>query len=172
MKVKMNEKDKLEIGGLCKERNAIDFKFIEPLSIVVGHWPRHKCQYGCSGYNTNLCCPPYSPTADATKKMIAEFNHALLIHFVDMRKVSKSVVQIEREIFLKNYPKVIGFGAGICKLCKKCSLTECKFPKLARPSMEACGIDVYSTAKNNGFSINVLKSKDYNQNYYGLILIE
>jgi hypothetical protein len=38
--------------------------------------------------------------------------------------------------------------------------------------MEACGIDVFSTAKNNGFPINVLKSKDEVQNYYGLVLIE
>jgi predicted metal-binding protein len=168
----MNEKDKLEIGNLCKERNAIDFKFIEPLSIVVGHWTIHKCQFGCSGYNTNLCCPPYAPTPDVTKKIIADFDHALLIHFGREEKISKSVVQIEREIFLKNYPKVIGFVAGPCTICKECTLTECQFPKLARPSMEACGIDVYSTAKTNGFAINVLKSKEETQNYYGLILIE
>lgn len=38
--------------------------------------------------------------------------------------------------------------------------------------MEACGIDVYSTARNNGFPIYVLKSKDEIENCYGLILIE
>ena len=168
----MNEKDKIDIGDLCREKNAIDSKFIDPSSIVVGHWTRHKCQYGCSAYNTNLCCPPYSPTSDTTKKVIADYNLALLIHFGREGKVSKSVVQIEREIFLKNYPKVICFVAGPCTLCKECSLTECKFPELARPSMEACGIDVYSTAKNNGFPIDVLKSKDEVQNYYGLVLIE
>jgi predicted metal-binding protein len=131
-----------------------------------------KCQYGCSGYNTNLCCPPYSPNADTTKTIVSNFNLALLIHFGPKGKISKSVVQIEREIFLDNFPKVISYGAGPCTICKECSFTECKFPYLARPSMEACGIDVYSTAKNNGFPINVLKSKDEVQNYYGLLLIE
>ncbi len=168
----MNKKCRLEIENICKKSNAIDFKFIDPVSIVVGHWTRQKCQYGCSGYNTNLCCPPYSPNADATRKLLSDFNVALLLHFGPKGKISKSVVALEREIFLYDFPKVISYGAGPCTICKECSFTECKFPHLARPSMEACGIDVYATAKKNGFPINVLKTKDDAQNYYGLLLIE
>lgn len=168
----MIEDDKIEIRNLCREKKAINSKFIDPKSITIGCWTRFKCQYGCSAYNTNLCCPPYSPTPDETKKVIADYNLALLIHFGGDIKVSKTIVQIEREVFLKNYHKVISFVAGPCTLCKECSLSECDFPKLARPSMEACGIDVYSTARNNGFPINVLKSKDEERNHYGLLLIE
>ena len=86
--------------------------------------------------------------------------------------MTKTIAKIEKDIFLKNYHKVISFGAGPCRLCKECSLSECKFPQIARPSMEACGIDVYATARNNGFPINVLKSKKEEENCYGLILIE
>lgn len=168
----MNKKSRLEIETICKQSGVTDFRFIAPDSIVVGHWTRQKCQYGCSGYNTNLCCPPYSPNADTTQKILLDYNLALLMHFGPKGKVSKSVVQIEREIFLNNFPKVISYGAGPCTICKKCDLTECKFPHLARPSMEACGIDVYATAKNNGFPINVLKTREDIQNYYGLMLIE
>jgi hypothetical protein len=38
--------------------------------------------------------------------------------------------------------------------------------------MEACGIDVYATVRNNGFSINVLKSKEETESCFGLLLIE
>ena len=71
-----------------------------------------------------------------------------------------------------DYYKAISFGAGPCRLCKECDMLECKFPKLARPSMEACGIDVYSTARNNGFPLQVLTSKEEEQNRYALLLIE
>jgi len=168
----MNENDKTDIQALCKENKAINSKFIDPKSIAIGHWTRFKCQYGCPGFNKSLCCPPNSPTPDETKKIVADYELGLLIHFGGDVRVTKTIVNIEREVFLKNYYKVISFGAGPCKLCKECSLSDCKFPKIARPSMEACGIDVYATARNNGFPINVLKSKDEEENCYGLLLIE
>jgi hypothetical protein len=38
--------------------------------------------------------------------------------------------------------------------------------------MEAAGIDVYATARNNGFPIEVVTDEKCEQNYYGLVLIE
>jgi hypothetical protein len=38
--------------------------------------------------------------------------------------------------------------------------------------MEACGIDVFSTVKANGFPIGVLKTETCQGNYYGIVLIE
>jgi hypothetical protein len=38
--------------------------------------------------------------------------------------------------------------------------------------MEACGIDVYATARNNGFTIDVVRTCDDPQHYFGLVLIE
>lgn len=169
----MNEEDRSDIQAICRKKKAIDSKFIDPKSIVVGYWTRYKCQYGCQAYGKSLCCPPHSPTPDETKKIIADFNLGLLIRFGgDIKRVTKAIVRIEREIFLKNYHKVISFGAGFCYLCNGCSLSECKVPRIARPSMEACGIDVYITARNNGFPIKVLKSREEETNCYGLILIE
>jgi predicted metal-binding protein len=168
----MNKKDKLEIQALCLEKKAVSSKFIDPKSIVVGHWPRLKCQYGCSAYGRTLCCPPYAPEPDETKKIIADFNIGLLVRFKSYKGLTKTIVQMEREVFLKDYHKVISFGAGPCNLCEECSLSQCKFPKLVRPSMEGCGIDVYTTARNNDYPIHALKSKDDQENCYGLILIE
>ena len=168
----MNNKDQIAVQDFCKENNAIGSKFIDPKSIVISHWPQYKCQYGCGAYGRNLCCPPYSPSSDKTIKIISDFELGLLVHFGGDISVTKTIAKIETEIFLNHYHKVISFGAGPCKLCKECSLSDCKFPQIARPSMEACGIDVYATVRNNGFPINVLKSKKEEENFYGLLLIE
>lgn len=38
--------------------------------------------------------------------------------------------------------------------------------------MEACGIDVYTTVRSNGFMIEVLQDYSAKIHYFGLILIE
>jgi hypothetical protein len=38
--------------------------------------------------------------------------------------------------------------------------------------MESCGIDVYQTARNNGFPIQPLRHKGETQNLYCLMLVD
>jgi hypothetical protein len=38
--------------------------------------------------------------------------------------------------------------------------------------MESCGIDVFQTARNNGFFIQTLKEKTETQNLYCLMLVD
>jgi hypothetical protein len=38
--------------------------------------------------------------------------------------------------------------------------------------MEACGIDVFKTARDNGFHIEVVRTRDEEMNIFGLILVE
>jgi predicted metal-binding protein len=51
-------------------------------------------------------------------------------------------------------------------------MEKCIHPRDARPSLEACGIDVYATARGNGFPIEVVKDRTCDQNYYGVILVD
>ncbi len=83
------------------------------------------------------------------------------------------MVRLEIEIFLDGYYKAWSMGSGPCRLCKECDLAvPCKNGLEARPSMEACGIDVYKTARDNGFHIEVVKTHDDERNVFGLILVE
>ena len=71
--------------------------------------------------------------------------------------------------------KAFVFLAGPCNLCKECGKikgTACLFGSKARPSMEACGMDVYQTARNNGFPIHPLRDKTETQNDYCLLLVD
>ena len=155
------------------ELGALEAKVIDPRTVVTAAWVRLKCQYGCGGYGKSLCCPPHTPTPDETPAAINCSHTALLVHFDRQgQPVSEAIVTLEREIFLDGYYKALGFGAGPCRLCKTCNNEMCVQPREARPAMEACGIDVYATARANGFPIQVLTDREAVEDCYGLVLIE
>jgi predicted metal-binding protein len=151
---------------------AVEAKVVKPSSVVTAGWVRLKCQYGCDGYGSSLCCPPNTPTPEETRKIIDGYQTALLAHFEASRSVTKAMVTLEHETFLLGYYKAFAFGAGPCQLCKSCPQEGCKHSDRARPSMEACGIDVYTTARSNGYPIQVVRDESSEQNYYGLLLID
>ncbi len=173
-----------ELGTYAEKAKSLGLsraEIIDTKNVVVGNWVRLKCQYGCGGYGQCLTCPPYTPTPDYTKKMISEYSKGLLMQtqkvvLVDRprlgSKLRNIVAGLEREIFLDGYYKAFGMASGPCRFCKACDTQEpCKHPYRARPSMEACGIDVYQTAKNCGFELEVVKTEDSPYSYVGLILI-
>lgn len=155
---------------------ALEAKPISTQSIVTGRWVRLKCQFGCGGFAQCLTCPPFSPEPEQTAAMLKEYRTALLIHGDDHTDVTRIAVKLEREAFLDGCYKALALGSGPCRLCERCAIQsnkrECRHPEKARPSMEACGIDVYQTARNNGCPIEVVRDHRCPQNYYGLVLLE
>ena len=159
---------------LALKLGARDAKQISVESIVTAPWVRVKCQYGCGGYGQCLTCPPYSPTPEETARMLKDYQIAVLIHGDDHTDVTVIAARIERKAFLDGYYKAFAIGSGPCRLCDECNLEdkECLHPEDARPAMEACGIDVFQTARNNGVPIEVVKNRTCEQNYSGVVLIE
>jgi predicted metal-binding protein len=167
---------------LAKKSGAAWDKIINPEDVVTAEWVRLKCQYGCNRYGTCLTCPPYSPTPEQTKRMLKDYSKALIMVYDippernerDLRKkLRKDVAKFEREMFLDGYYKAFGMACGPCNLCKICNLSyPCKFEEIARPSMEACGIDVYQTLANVDYRLRVVKSLKEGCKFCSLILIE
>jgi predicted metal-binding protein len=176
----------MEIAEIyCKkalEKGIDQGKIIDPRSIVIAEWVRMKCQFGCPGFGKRLCCPPYTPTPDVTRKVVAQYQKAILLHqrlksgetsAVSRKVFNETVVRLEIQIFLDYYYKAWSMGSGACRLCKDCDITvPCKHGFEARPSMEACGIDVFKTARENGFHIGVVRSYEEEMDIFGLILVE
>lgn len=168
-------KENADLSGFlerARELGAADARVINPASIVTAAWVRLKCWFGCGGYNSSLCCPPHSPKPNETREVIDCYNRAILIHCRSIGSPKKIVVDLEREIFLDGFHKAFGLGDGPCRLCDKCNLEKCVHPRQARPAMEACGIDVYATARANGFPIEVVRDRSCDQNHYGVILVD
>ena len=151
---------------------------IDPHSIATAEWVRMKCQFGCPGFGKSLCCPPHTPTPEVTRKVIDSYEKAILLH----RRLKKgergkgfneAILRLEIEMFLDGYYKAWSMGSGPCRLCKQCDPSgTCTHGYEARPSMEACGIDVFKTARDNGFPIEVVRTREEGRNRYGVILVE
>lgn len=155
------------------ELGALEAKIINPTSVVLAPWVQFKCQFGCPHYNRRLCCPPYTPSWEETARVVDSYSKALLFHSQGMEVRPLDIAfEVEQDAFFSGYYKALGFGAGPCWLCKECNLKRCVHPLQARPSMEGCGIDVYATAKANGFPIRVVRNRSEIPNRYGLVLIE
>ncbi|MDR4509020.1 MAG: DUF2284 domain-containing protein [Candidatus Brocadiaceae bacterium] len=156
------------VGLGCKQ--AI---LIKTNSIILGRWVQLKCKYGCEEYGNKLTCPPNAPTCEEMKEILTEYKKALLLHGHLSWQMRYITTKIEEKAFTLGFYKAFGLGAGPCRLCDSCTtVSSCTRTKEARPSMEACGIDVYQTVRNNNLKIETLKKKTDEVNIYGLVLIE
>jgi predicted metal-binding protein len=85
----------------------------------------------------------------------------------------EDLLALEREIFLDGYPKALAFAAGPCNLCRECDVAQpCRRPGEPRPSMEACGIDVFSTFARAGVQLEVVADLGRPYKLCGLVLVE
>ncbi len=153
-----------------------DAKIIKTDSIVTEPWVSWKCRYGCDGYNSSLCCPPNTPTYKETRELLDSYENALLLHvksdYEHRKDMTDIAATLERDVFLAGYHKAFALGCGPCNLCGECSMTVCRHAEKARPSLESCGVDVFTTARNNGLPIEVLTDTSCEMNRYAVVLIE
>jgi predicted metal-binding protein len=151
---------------------------VETSRVVTAPWVRMKCQFGCSGYGVSLCCPPRTPTPDEMRKILDSYTFGILLHRQikkggkSVERLSETAVDIERALFLDGYYKAWTLGAGPCDRCKACNMKACLHADRARPSMEACGIDVYATARAYHLPIQVVRERTDVRNFYALVLVE
>ncbi len=145
---------------------------IETKSIVTAAWTVYKCQFGCQMFGKNHCCPPHTPSWKQTQEIIDCFRYGILFRCHDLPIVTPLAVEVGRELFLDGYYKVLAFGSGPCEKCKACRAERCTFPMATVPAMEACGIDVFATVRNNGLTIETLREQGEIGNYFGLLLVE
>ncbi|UCG46555.1 MAG: DUF2284 domain-containing protein [Phycisphaerales bacterium] len=157
-----------------RQGGVVDARVVSPSDVETAAWVRLKCRFGCDGYGQCLVCPPFTPEPEQMRKVLDGYQRAVLIHCDRQADVKATVADLERSIFLRGAWKAFGLGAGSCYLCKKCPVEEgqCRHAERARPAMEACGIDVFTTAKKAGFPIEVVRTERQCPNYYGLILVD
>lgn len=164
-------------------KGAINATTINPSSVATAPWVRLKCQFGCP-YKNSHCCPPETPTPEQMRVILDSYERVILFHVEaprtpergkKLRDFLEALVELEGEMFKDGFYKAFVLLAGPCSLCKECGKvkgTACNFPRKSRPSMEACGIDVFQTAKNNGLFIKTLREKTETQNIYCLMLVD
>ena len=176
-----------EMFSLAREMGFVDVQLLKASDIVTARWVGLKCRYGCANYDTSWCCPPAAPDLESMRDLLSEYDSAVLLtsentneHFyrnsAEKRRMQikhwKSVVAMERRLFLMGYYKAFGLPAAACALCKECAYPkQCKFPNEKRPSMEACSIDVFQTLKRVGKWAGLVQNVEDCYQTYSLILL-
>jgi len=157
------------------ETGVQEAKVINVGTVAVADWVREKCQFGCGGYGRTLTCPPHSPTPAQTRAMLADYTRGVLLHNHGRKwtAIKEAVAALEKALFFEGYHKALGMGSGPCHLCDECAVDEgCRHADEARPAMEACGIDVFTTARANGFTIRTITNRKQTPDFFGLVLVE
>ncbi len=162
---------------ICDSALALGFDRAVPLSpaqVVTAPWVRMKCRFGCAGYGSNLQCPPQTVDHDKTRTLLNSYTRAVLVQGAPPgRNFHQRLLKLEKTAFLEGFFKAFVFGAGPCPVCPACPDTGiCRHPDQARPAMEASGIDVYTTARNAGFSLTPVQAKNNHVKYIGLLVLE
>ena len=162
-----------EIEEIIMSSGAAGTRRVDPREVPTAEWVRLKCRFGCGGYGGCLTCPPYAPTPEETRGMLDSYSVGYLIHWGREFGGRKALAEMERRVFLKGFYKAFAMACGPCELCNECDPEEpCRHPDQARPCMEACGIDVFQTARDAGFPIEVVVSHEDIPNFYSLLLVE
>jgi len=129
-----------KLVALAQEKGAAARR-IPAGDVVVAPWVRFKCRYGCKGYAKHFGCPPYAPTWEETRAMVAAYSDALLVRFdgvpghgafgpddipedfhpfyTDLiRWVNGTVYTLEKTAFYDGFYKAFAFGGYPCIWCE------------------------------------------------------
>jgi predicted metal-binding protein len=160
---------------MAKDLAMIDAKLITPDKICFDIRAMLKCRWGCENDIPvdNIKCNARGTSHEERIEMIKKFNNILILHSHNARQLSAAVLEIEKAAFLDGY--YFAFGIRSCSLCKTCNVLKgepCPTPDKIRPCDQLFGIDMYKTARNLGFPIQVLQKADDIQNRYGFVLID
>jgi len=161
-----------------------EIKFVHTPQIVVSRWVRQRCQYLCRATRQSDLCPPFSPTADDTLKMLDEYKFGLLLrqevplaamadHGEAWRTFEQALVESENEAFIRGYGKAFSIGAGNCLFGHHDDRARpCDFTGKTRPTLESIGVNLHDTLDMVGWEHHLVRDPDDPFQFFGLLLLE
>ena len=176
--------NKNHVAKIIESHGFTDYQWLIPQrDIIVAHWVRFHCLFGCSDYGQFGSCPPAVPSIDECRKMIHEYKNALILHFSirlqpkeEKHQMMSDLLALEREVFLAGYYKAFLMPHSSCVFCKNCvaedSRMKCVDKVRSRPSPDAMGIDVFQTARNAGYLVEVVTDHESMTNRFSFLLVD
>ncbi|MBI4384276.1 MAG: DUF2284 domain-containing protein, partial [Nitrospinae bacterium] len=167
-----SEPSNMELVEEAVSLGCVKAKVILTKTISLGRWVKLQCQYGCPFYGMRFTCPPCSPNADEMSEILLDYQKAILIQAPQAKQALEIVLALEERYKNKGFHKAFALCATPCDLCETCTIeTRCQHPDKARPTMQACGIDVSQTTFNNGWESNGGQTPCSESRPFGMVLI-
>jgi len=164
---------------------ASDATIVAADKVVTAEWVRLKCLYGGCATGRCLTCPPHSPEPTRTRRLLDEYRSVLLLRLdvapgaagewlAHSRRLASIALDLERELFLAGRYRAFALAGGRpCDLDEPCGRPEqCDVRGRVRPGPAGCGIDVFATAVNAGWSIGVVRAADDPYRLFALVLVD
>lgn len=128
----------------------------------------------CEGYRKSVNCPPHAMRPEEARGLMRHYQWAVLFkidvppevllsqdRFQAFRRIYEIASHLEALSIAAGYAHAKGFSAGSCKpvFCRgqECQTlvdgNPCRYPSLARPSMEAVGMNVFKLIRDVGWEI-------------------
>ncbi len=168
--------DRVSASQMIQEAEALGSaraKVIPVHEIALGHWVRLRCQFGCSCFNQRHTCPTFTPTSDEMADILLNYGRAMVVEASNSEGVHTLVLSLEARLREKGFFKAFGMGALPCNLCEVCNIeSNCKYPDRARPTLQACGIDVSQTLLNIGWDFAVKFQPCTEGHKIGMVLLD
>lgn len=176
----LSAEDAERYAELAIEFGADDAKVVSCTNVPIDERARMKCRVPrCRFWEQSSHCSPSAPSPEEMRTLLGKYEYAVFIK-VNVRPVEDLADhRRSREMSTKHHRKLaeiigkiealacheghyfaMGFGSGSCKkhLClgKDCQVltgSECRFPLIARPSMEVVGMDAFRLAARVGWEV-------------------
>ncbi|MFH0914987.1 MAG: DUF2284 domain-containing protein [bacterium] len=171
--------DAARYARLAIELGASAARVIQPAQIVIDERVTMKCAVPkCFGYGACANCPPHAPRPEEVRRAVERFGTGVVVRLdvppavivrdratmeerlAAYRTMFQIVSAVESAAFYDGHYLAVGFAAGSCKstLCYNVDCTvlaqeKCRHDLLARPSMEAVGMDCFAMAAALGWEM-------------------
>ncbi len=155
------------------ELGATDARLIDANQIVFDPRAYFKCRFGCNRWGKFWTCPPHlALSADEFMQAFARYGKALIIKTTDPRSGQEVALALEKEA-MASHACQFAFAMVLCVQCDECSFPDpCRFPHLARPAMDAYGIDIGKTVEALGWEIEFDPNGKLLPAWYGMVLLD
>ena len=152
---------------------AREARLIDTEQIVFDPRSHLKCRFGCNRWGNHWTCPPnLDISQDDFMEAFERYEKAIIIKTDDQKVGQEVSLAIEKEAML-THGSQFAFAMALCVLCEECAFPDpCIYPHLARPSMDAYGIDIGKTLEPLGFKVEFDKEGKLLPAWYSAILLD
>jgi predicted metal-binding protein len=155
------------------ELGAVQAELIDTGQNVFDSRSYLKCRFGCNRWGKFWTCPPHlALSADEFMQAFPKYRQAIIIKTTGPKSGQEVALAIEKEAMLAHNCQ-FAFAMVLCVQCEECAYPEpCRYPHLARPSMDAYGIDIAKTIEPLGCKIEFDPEGKLMPAWYGMVLLD
>ena len=102
----------------------------------------------------------------------SKYEESIFIKTTDPKSGQEIAVALEKEAML-SYGCQFAFAMAMCVQCEACAYPEpCRYPHLARSSMDGFGVDIGKTLEPLGFKVEFDRNGEFLPAWYSMVLLD